>query len=69
MRTIFDENCITYTTPSDHKDLASKVINLCKNPLVRKQKVINARNAISDIKWDLMEKKYLDLIKMYIDKN
>ena len=67
MRNIFDENSITYTIPSDHKDIASKIIQLCDNPLVRKDKAINANNAISGISWDLMEKKYYDLINRLVD--
>ena len=69
MKRIFDETCVTYFSPSDPNDLASKVIYLCNNPETRKQNVSSTNSAISHISWALMEKVYSDLIERFLGES
>lgn len=59
---IFSDDCISFVRPDVPKDLAEQIIYLCQNPQIRKNKVENARLAISDISWEIMAKKYNELI-------
>ena len=69
MRNIFNENCVTYVTPSNFGEIAAEVVYLCNHPNIREQKATNARMAMANITWDLMKKEYCQLINSLIHKN
>ena len=65
---IFNENCIHYAEPENPNDFAEKIVELCKNPELRKQKVDNAFQALSEISGQVMDDRYLSLINKLTEK-
>lgn len=59
---LFDEEKITYSEPDNARDLADKIIMLCRDPEKRKLQAINAKKALANISWHVMSKRFLNLI-------
>ncbi len=62
LKAIFNENCIHYAEPENPNDIAEKLIELCKNPELRKSKVNNAFQALNQISGEIMDDRYFNLI-------
>lgn len=58
----FDDSTITYSEPDNVSDFVDKVVALALDPIKRKTQAINAHNSLSGISWNIMAKKYLNII-------
>lgn len=58
----FDDSTITYSEPDSITDLVEKVVALALDPQKRKAQALNARKSLASISWNVMAKKYLNLI-------
>jgi glycosyltransferase involved in cell wall biosynthesis len=68
LKSIFDEDCIQYAEPENPADFADKIIKLCKDPQLRKEKTLNACNALSKISGEVMDRRYINLIISQIQR-
>lgn len=68
LNSVFDDNCIEYAEPENPADFAYKIIELCKNPQLRKEKALNAYSALSEISGEVMDSRYHNLITSLIKR-
>jgi glycosyltransferase involved in cell wall biosynthesis len=62
MEKVFRSESISFFEPDNPEDLANKIIELCKNPELRKTSIFSAKEDIDKISWKVMGKKYFEII-------
>ncbi len=60
----FSENALTFFKPHNVSNLAQKMLELYKNPELRKKKADQAVKEYAKINWSIMERRYLNAINM-----
>ena len=68
LQSIFDEDCIQYAEPENPAEFADKIIELCKNPKLRKEKTLKAYSDLSEVSGSVMDSRYLNLITSQIKR-
>ena len=63
---LFSDACIHYAEPGNPHDLAERIIEYCRNPLLRKQKSEKAYKEFSKYSSDLIAHLYIDLLRKYL---
>lgn len=58
----FSEQALTYFEAQSSSDLSQRMVELYKNPIRRSQLVEQAKKEYAKINWEVMKKRYLDLI-------
>ena len=58
----FSERALAYFEAQNSSDLAQRMVELYKNPIMRPQLVEQAKKEYAKINWEVMKKRYLDLI-------
>lgn len=64
VRMVFGEEAMRYVNTENTDQISQTIIELCKNPELRKNMSINAYNRAQEFSGDIMIRRYLDLIKM-----
>ncbi len=68
MRQIFDSKSINFCEPDNPEALANKIVQLCQNPDLRKQQTERALEKVSEISWEKMATRYVNLVKNLTSK-
>jgi glycosyltransferase involved in cell wall biosynthesis len=58
----FSEQALIYFEPQNSSELSQRMVELYKNPTMRTQLVKQAKKEYAKITWEVMRKRYLDLI-------
>jgi len=62
LRHYFSENALAYFEPDNPADLAAQMLRLYRNPQLRAELPLKAKEEYAPIRWDLMKHRYLTLI-------
>lgn len=60
---VFDDGCVSFAKPADPADLADKIVQLCLNPDLRKQKVQAAFKANEKVSGPVMARRFCGVIE------
>lgn len=63
----YPENCLLYFNSNDINDLVDKIIFAYKNPYKLRNYTSNAFKEYQKYNWDIMRKRYIDLVNSMID--
>jgi glycosyltransferase involved in cell wall biosynthesis len=58
----FKENSISFVNSEEPEEFADKIIELCLNPELRKERIMEAYSSISKISWRVIGQRYTDLV-------
>ena len=58
----FKENSISFVNSEEPEEFADKIVALCLNPELRKERIMEAYSSISKISWRVIGKRYTDLV-------
>lgn len=58
----FNDSMIMFFEPENHQDLAKCILDLCKNPKIRKSLVTNEKQFINKNNWEVKKKVYYQII-------
>jgi glycosyltransferase involved in cell wall biosynthesis len=67
LQNIFDENSIKYFDPGRVDDLAGKITEFCLNPEMRKSYAQRAKLAYTEISWQIMGNRYINLVNNQVN--
>jgi glycosyltransferase involved in cell wall biosynthesis len=62
IRHYFSDRALAYFEPNDAADLAKQMLRVYRDPAVRDRLVSNAAEEYAPIRWELMRRRYLDLL-------
>jgi glycosyltransferase involved in cell wall biosynthesis len=65
VRTVFRNNSVQYVKPKETDLVAETILNLYSDKAKRKKMSENAYNDIKKISWNVMQKRYIDLINVF----
>jgi glycosyltransferase involved in cell wall biosynthesis len=62
IRHYFSENALAYFEPNDPEDLARQMVRVYEDPALRAQLAARAREEYAPIRWEVMKRRYLQLM-------
>ncbi|MHC4962493.1 MAG: glycosyltransferase, partial [Planctomycetota bacterium] len=60
---VFNDDCVSFAKPADPDDLADKIVELCYDPELRKNRVHAAYQANEKVAGPVMAKRFIDMVE------